>query len=144
VLCADDAEITADNRDLVDNNKSQKLTQQEIVAMQDTGASGEDIIKALVQNSASYQGKTEFSKAKYLKKKAKKCVSTPMCSIHRYACVFVCVTHAVTHRARLYLPGRHILVLEVLEPSLDNIVAAYFNRKPSSIWYRQLPCCAVH
>ncbi len=31
--------------------------------------------------------------------------------------------------------ARHILVLEVLEPSLDNIIAAYFNRKPSSVWY---------
>jgi len=40
--------------------------------MQEKGASGQTIIKALVQNSASYQGKTEFSKVKYLKKKAKK------------------------------------------------------------------------
>ena len=129
----EDADITTDNRDLVDNNLNQKLTQQEILAMQDTGASGETIIKALVQNSASYQSKTEFSKAKYLKKKAKKCVCQPAFSFttrppSRHSCLHLCC---------LFPPptARHILVLEVLEPSLDNIIAAYFNRKPSSVWY---------
>lgn len=74
-LALEDADIKTDNRDLVDNNKSQKLTQDEILEMQQQGVSGETIIKALIQNSASYQGKTEFSKAKYLKKKAKKYLS---------------------------------------------------------------------
>lgn len=69
---AEDVQIKSDNRDLVDNNKNQKLTQQDIHEMQKKGESGETIIKALIQNSASFQAKTEFSKAKYLKKKAKK------------------------------------------------------------------------
>jgi hypothetical protein len=91
----EDADITTDNRDLVDNNLNQKLTQQEIVAMQDTGASGETIIKALIQNSASYQSKTEFSKAKYLKKKAKKYVCQPAFSFlirppSSHSCLHLC------------------------------------------------------
>jgi tRNA (adenine-N(1)-)-methyltransferase non-catalytic subunit len=36
------------------------------------GLSGQEIIQALVANSATFHGKTEFSQEKYLKKKQKK------------------------------------------------------------------------
>ena len=61
-----------DNRDIVDNNHSQAMTSQDIEAMRESGSSGQEIIASLVQNSQSFQKKTKFSQAKFLKKKAKK------------------------------------------------------------------------
>ncbi len=45
---------------------------QDINEMREQGVSGRAIVKALIENSATFQNKTEFSKAKYLKKKQKK------------------------------------------------------------------------
>eukprot|EP00741_Cyanophora_paradoxa_P007328 tig00001107_g7088.t1 len=60
-----------DNSTLVDDNSAQKLTQEEINKMKGE-VDGAEIIKALVSNSATFQGKTEFSREKYIKKKTKK------------------------------------------------------------------------
>eukprot|EP00937_MAST-01D_sp_MAST-1D-sp2_P005749 g5749.t1 len=62
----------ADNRSLVDSNTAQRLSTGDIEALRESGASGEEIIRALTQSSDSWQGKTEFSKQKYLKRKAQK------------------------------------------------------------------------
>jgi tRNA (adenine-N(1)-)-methyltransferase non-catalytic subunit len=61
-----------DNRGLVDNNSSQTLSEEQIAAMKADGADGRQIIGALIDKSVSYQTKTEFSKAKYLKRKREK------------------------------------------------------------------------
>jgi tRNA (adenine-N(1)-)-methyltransferase non-catalytic subunit len=61
-----------DNRDLRDTSTSQQLDYETIQAMRAGGTGGKDLIKALVDNSSTFQGKTEFSKAKYIKRKAKK------------------------------------------------------------------------
>ena len=61
-----------DNRDLVDNESSQKLSKQEIVKMREDGVDGKEIVEKLIENSETFQNKTKFSKAKFLKKKAKK------------------------------------------------------------------------
>lgn len=63
---------TRDNRNLIDDNSAQKLQQKEIGDLRDAGTSGSDIIKKLVQNSATFHTKTEFSQAKYLKRKRQK------------------------------------------------------------------------
>jgi len=61
-----------DNRDLVDNENSQKLSKQEIIKMRDDGVDGREIVEKLIENSETFQNKTKFSQAKFLKKKAKK------------------------------------------------------------------------
>jgi len=61
-----------DNRDLRDDEGSQKLSKQEIVNMREEGVSGHEIVEKLIENSDTFQQKTKFSQAKFLKKKAKK------------------------------------------------------------------------
>jgi len=61
-----------DNRDLVDNESSQKLSKQEIIKMREDGVDGKEIVEKLIENSETFQNKTKFSQAKFLKKKAKK------------------------------------------------------------------------
>ncbi|VEU39968.1 unnamed protein product [Pseudo-nitzschia multistriata] len=61
-----------DNRNLVDNNKSQKLQLEQIEKMRQDGTHGSDIVEKLIENSATFDQKTEFSKAKYIKKKQQK------------------------------------------------------------------------
>lgn len=61
-----------DNRNLVDNNQSQSLTIEEIEKMREEGTHGSAIVNKLIENSATFDQKTEFSKAKYIKKKQEK------------------------------------------------------------------------
>ncbi|KAH9375024.1 hypothetical protein HPB48_003814 [Haemaphysalis longicornis] len=68
-----DAQTTAqDNRNLVDNNSSQRLTREDIETFKADGTSGETIVRTLVENSATFRDKTEYSQRKYLHKKQKK------------------------------------------------------------------------
>ncbi|KAL9330452.1 hypothetical protein ACSQ67_000062 [Phaseolus vulgaris] len=61
-----------DNRALVDNNTAQSLTGEDIEAMRRQGARGNEIIEALIANSATFEKKTSFSQEKYRLKKQKK------------------------------------------------------------------------
>jgi len=61
-----------DNRDLNQAENSQKLSRDDIEEMRDEGKSGEQILGKLIENSETFQNKTKFSQAKFLKKKAKK------------------------------------------------------------------------
>jgi tRNA (adenine-N(1)-)-methyltransferase non-catalytic subunit len=61
-----------DNRSYTDTNSAQKLSVDELVELRDKGASGKEIIQKLVENSKTWDSKTEFSKQKYLKKKQQK------------------------------------------------------------------------
>lgn len=65
-------EARKDNRDLKDENTSQKLSKEEIEAMKLAGKESKEIISQLIANSETFQKKTKFSQAKFLKKKAKK------------------------------------------------------------------------
>ncbi|KAG2692768.1 hypothetical protein I3760_08G067400 [Carya illinoinensis] len=65
-------EISKDNRALVDNNKAQSLTGEDIDAMRRQGATGDEIVDALIANSATFEKKTLFSQEKYRLKKQKK------------------------------------------------------------------------
>ena len=58
-----------DNRNLIDDNKSQKLTPAHVENIVSTGGSGSDIVAALISNSSTFHTKTSFSQAKYVKKK---------------------------------------------------------------------------
>ena len=51
---------------------SQKLGAEEIKELKDQGKDTKDVMKALIENSDTFKQKTEFSQAKWLKKKAAK------------------------------------------------------------------------
>ncbi|KAE8751423.1 hypothetical protein FOCC_FOCC001998 [Frankliniella occidentalis] len=61
-----------DNRNIVDDGSSQKLSMEEIVSLRDEGLSSKEIVGTLIENSTTFQSKTEYSQQKYLKKKEKK------------------------------------------------------------------------
>ncbi|KAK2452276.1 tRNA (adenine(58)-N(1))-methyltransferase non-catalytic subunit trm6 [Trifolium repens] len=61
-----------DNRSLIDNNTAQSLTGEDIEDMRRHGAKGNEIIDALIANSATFDKKTSFSQEKYRLKKQKK------------------------------------------------------------------------
>ncbi|KAK7275211.1 hypothetical protein RIF29_16320 [Crotalaria pallida] len=64
--------VSRDNRALIDNNTAQSLTGDDIEAMRRQGARGNEIIEALIANSATFETKTSFSQEKYRLKKQKK------------------------------------------------------------------------
>lgn len=69
----EDASISADNRNLDDTGgDSQHLSPDDIAKLRNSGASGEEIISALIKNSDTWEGKTAFSQQKWLKRKEQK------------------------------------------------------------------------
>lgn len=71
----DEIEIKAsgeDNRDIVDDGKSQKLTADEIRELATDANRASDIVETLITNSNTFHNKTEYAQEKYLKKKEKK------------------------------------------------------------------------
>lgn len=62
----------SDNRDIKDDGKSQNLSTQNIHQLRDTGTSAQDIVEQLIENSTTFQKKTEFAQEKYLSKKKRK------------------------------------------------------------------------
>lgn len=67
-----DNEVTQDNRDIQDDTTSQKLSRDDIMSLRQEGVEGETIIQEIVDNSATFKDRTEYSKAKYIKKKKRK------------------------------------------------------------------------
>lgn len=61
-----------DNRSLVDKRDNQKLSRDEINSLRKQGVTGEAIIEQLVENSSTFQKKTDFSQKKYIQKKKRK------------------------------------------------------------------------
>ncbi|KAM3966572.1 tRNA methyltransferase 6 non-catalytic subunit [Aphomia sociella] len=61
-----------DNRNIVDDGRSQKLTAAEIEVLKVDAAKASDIVETLITNSSTFHNKTEYSQHKYLKKKEKK------------------------------------------------------------------------
>lgn len=67
----DDVDTAKDNRELIDNNQSQKLTNLEVAAIREESGV-EALLDRLVENSSTFQTKTTYAQEKYLKKKQKK------------------------------------------------------------------------
>ncbi|CAM0140954.1 tRNA (adenine(58)-N(1))-methyltransferase non-catalytic subunit trm6 [Umbelopsis sp. WA50703] len=69
-------ETEANNRDIFDTKDAQKLTFEEIEKMKQDISEGADneseLIQKMIQSHASFDKKTEFSKAKYVQRKKKK------------------------------------------------------------------------
>ncbi|XP_072936156.1 tRNA (adenine(58)-N(1))-methyltransferase non-catalytic subunit TRM6 [Epargyreus clarus] len=61
-----------DNRNILDDGRSQKLTAEEINELKSDSIKASEIVESLITNSSTFHAKTEFSQAKYLKKKEKK------------------------------------------------------------------------
>ncbi|XP_056150339.1 tRNA (adenine(58)-N(1))-methyltransferase non-catalytic subunit TRM6 [Lampris incognitus] len=68
----DAKEAGTDNRNIVDDGKSQKLTRDDIEMLKEQGLKGQEIIQELINNSTTFSEKTELSQDKYIEKKQKK------------------------------------------------------------------------
>ncbi|XP_023656130.2 tRNA (adenine(58)-N(1))-methyltransferase non-catalytic subunit TRM6 [Paramormyrops kingsleyae] len=71
-VSAEIKEAGMDNRNIVDDGKSQKLTRDDIETLKEQGLKGQEIVQQLVENSTTFRDKTEFAQEKYIKKKKKK------------------------------------------------------------------------
>ncbi|XP_069788524.1 tRNA (adenine(58)-N(1))-methyltransferase non-catalytic subunit TRM6 [Narcine bancroftii] len=65
-------EAGVDNRNIIDDGKSQKLSRDDIEALKEQGLKGQVIVQRLIENSTTFRDKTEFSQEKYIKRKKKK------------------------------------------------------------------------
>ncbi|XP_038662182.1 tRNA (adenine(58)-N(1))-methyltransferase non-catalytic subunit TRM6 isoform X1 [Scyliorhinus canicula] len=65
-------EAGIDNRNIIDDGKSQKLSRDDIEALKGQGLKGQDIVQHLIENSTTFRDKTGFAQEKYIKKKKKK------------------------------------------------------------------------
>ena len=66
-------EVDKDNSELLDAGAAaQQLSMDDIASMRAAGKTGEEIVAALAEGSATFLNKTQFSQAKYKKKKQKK------------------------------------------------------------------------
>ncbi|GFO32261.1 tRNA (adenine(58)-n(1))-methyltransferase non-catalytic subunit trm6 [Plakobranchus ocellatus] len=71
-ICESSSSPGTDNRNLLDLDSNQRMSKEDIMKMKDEGITGQKIIEELIENSETFKKKTEFSQAKYLKKKTKK------------------------------------------------------------------------
>eukprot|EP00033_Pygsuia_biforma_P002931 GCRY01003231.1.p1 GENE.GCRY01003231.1~~GCRY01003231.1.p1 ORF type:complete len:435 (-),score=43.90 GCRY01003231.1:111-1415(-) len=88
----EDGLVCGDNRNFTDSNTAQSLTAEEIEKMRNEGTTGKDIIGKLVEKSETFQQKSDYAKAKYIKRKQKK-----------YE-VFVCILRPTTRTI-----GEHLM-----------------------------------
>ncbi|KAK1406615.1 hypothetical protein QVD17_42079 [Tagetes erecta] len=88
-----------DNRALVDNNTAQTLTGEDIEGLRRQGASGNEIVEALIANSATFENKTAFSQEKYRLKKQKK--YAPKVLLRRPFARSICDTYFKKYPARI-------------------------------------------
>uniref|UniRef100_A0A8D8ZZ89 tRNA (adenine(58)-N(1))-methyltransferase non-catalytic subunit TRM6 n=1 Tax=Cacopsylla melanoneura TaxID=428564 RepID=A0A8D8ZZ89_9HEMI len=65
-------ESGSDNRNIKDDGKSQTLSTANIHELRDSGTSANEIVEQLIENSTTFQKKTEFAQEKYLTKKKRK------------------------------------------------------------------------
>ncbi|KAJ1969333.1 tRNA (adenine(58)-N(1))-methyltransferase non-catalytic subunit trm6 [Dimargaris xerosporica] len=69
-------ETEATNREIMDDPQAQRLTHDEIQQLKESSLAGEvdhdTLIAKMAENNASFDKKTEFSKAKYIKRKKSK------------------------------------------------------------------------
>ena len=64
-----DTETHRDNRNVSDKNESQKLSRDDIEALKKENLGSRELIKTIVENSSTFEGKNKHSQDKYLAKK---------------------------------------------------------------------------
>lgn len=67
-----DVNAGEDNQDIWDDGTAQQLKQEDINQLKVQGISGSEIVSQLMENSKTFQNRTEFSQEKYLTKKEEK------------------------------------------------------------------------
>lgn len=123
VASCPDVDVTAgDNRNVVDDNSAQTMTSEDIGRMREQGATGHEIMQALMENSTTFAGKTEFSRAKYVRKKHKKCVGARVS-----VCVHVARSPACAHCRR------YVTRVQVVQASVRNLAHHLFEKNPLRI-----------
>ncbi|XP_042382078.1 tRNA (adenine(58)-N(1))-methyltransferase non-catalytic subunit trm6-like [Zingiber officinale] len=93
------AEDSRDNRLLIDNNTAQNLSSDDIDAMRRNGATGDEIVEALISNSATFKKKTVYSQEKYKRKKQKK--YAPKVLLRKPSARSICETYFKKFPARI-------------------------------------------
>ncbi|KAJ4965591.1 hypothetical protein NE237_017440 [Protea cynaroides] len=88
-----------DNRSLVDDNTAQSLSGEDIEAMRSQGATGDQIVEALIANSSTFEKKTLFSQEKYRIKKQKK--YAPRVLVRRPFARSICEAYFKKHPAKI-------------------------------------------
>ncbi|KAJ8512258.1 hypothetical protein OPV22_002692 [Ensete ventricosum] len=91
-------ENNRDNRLLIDNNMAQNLSSNDIDTMRKEGATGDEIIEALIANSSTFEKKTVYSQEKYKRKKQKK--YAPKVLLRRPSARSICETYFKKFPAR--------------------------------------------
>lgn len=64
--------VKGDNSLYADTNTAQKLSTADIIKLREQGLNGAEIVKSLMENSATFGIKSNFAQAKYIKRKEKK------------------------------------------------------------------------
>ncbi|WOL09656.1 hypothetical protein Cni_G18409 [Canna indica] len=95
----DTMEDIRDNRLLIDNNTAQNLSSDDIEAMRREGATGDEIVEALIANSSTFEKKTVYSQEKYKRKKQKK--YAPKVLLRRPSARSICETYFKKVPARI-------------------------------------------
>lgn len=73
-LCAGAESFVGDNSQYFDDNTAQRLKTEDIHQLREQGASGHDIIRSLIQNSDTWENKSQFAREKWLARKQKRYV----------------------------------------------------------------------
>lgn len=113
-------EIVKDNRNLLDKNENQKLTKEDIEQMRETeDLTGNEIVEKLIENSASFANKTEYSQEKYIKKKKEKYLA--QYKILKPSIRYLCEYYAMGNNKRKILNMRMDTIAQIL--TYSNIAA---------------------
>eukprot|EP01088_Endostelium_zonatum_P007581 TRINITY_DN19896_c0_g1_i1.p1 TRINITY_DN19896_c0_g1~~TRINITY_DN19896_c0_g1_i1.p1 ORF type:complete len:468 (+),score=126.06 TRINITY_DN19896_c0_g1_i1:135-1406(+) len=128
-------EETRDNRNLVQDNNHQKLTQADVRDMKQQGLRGGEIIKALCENSVSFSDKTEFSQKKYLLKKQEKyCPTVKIVKTTGFAlCKSYFAKHSISSDSMSVRPDTLAQILTLSNVCANSTVLIYDETKGSVV-----------
>jgi len=111
-------DIEATNEMIKESDGAQKLTNQEIEELKKSGLSGREIIMRQIQQHSAFELKSEFSKAKYIKRKEKKFLK-----------MFTCIDPTI-HNLSQYLFENHHFAVKGLRPDTLSQMLSLSNVRP--------------
>ncbi|KAI9601040.1 hypothetical protein H4Q26_000838 [Puccinia striiformis f. sp. tritici PST-130] len=111
-------DIEATNEMIKESDGAQKLTNVEIEELKKSGLSGREIILRQIQQHSAFELKSEFSKAKYIKRKEKKFLK-----------MFTCIDPTI-HNMSQYLFENHNFAIKGLRPDTLSQMLSLSNVRP--------------
>ncbi|MBW0488922.1 hypothetical protein O181_028637 [Austropuccinia psidii MF-1] len=111
-------EIEATNENIKESNGAQKMTAEEIEELKKSGLSGREIILRQIQQHSAFELKSEFSKAKYIRRKEKKFLK-----------MFTCLDPTV-HNVTQYLFENNHFSIRGLRPDTLSQILTLSNVRP--------------